>query len=71
MSDKDLAVVIVQDGILKLVTDRKKRKMASSVSFFEKIDYRYGKSKCKLISRIHEILDEIEDLERNGLGSFT
>lgn len=59
MSPKDLAVVIIQDGILKLVTDTKKRTMASSVRFFQKLDYRYGKGECKLVSRIHEILDEI------------
>ena len=62
MSPKDIAIVIIQDGILKLVTDRLHRKYSSSVRFFEKIDYVSGKSECKLISRINEILDEIDDL---------
>jgi hypothetical protein len=53
MSPKDIAVVIIQDGILKLVTDTLHRKMSSSVRFFEKIDYSSGKRECKLISRIH------------------
>jgi hypothetical protein len=34
MSSKDIAVIIIQDGILKLVTDRIHRKMSSSVRFF-------------------------------------
>ena len=34
MSAKDIAVIIIQDGILKLVTDRINRKMSSSVRFF-------------------------------------
>jgi hypothetical protein len=34
MSAKDIAVVIIQDGILKLVTDKIHRKMSSSVRFF-------------------------------------
>ena len=62
MSSKDMAVVIIQDGILKLVTDILHRNMSSSVRFFEKIDYYSGKSECKLVSRINEILNEIEDL---------
>lgn len=65
-----MAVVIIQDGILKLVTDRLHRKMSSSVKFFEQIDYLSGKSECKLISRINGILDEIDELERNQLNSF-
>lgn len=44
MSSKDIAVVIIQDGILKLVTDKLTRKMSSSVRFFEKMDYNSGKS---------------------------
>ena len=44
MSSKDIAIVIIQDGILKLVTDRLHRKYSSSVRFFEKIDYVSGKS---------------------------
>lgn len=71
MSSKDIAVVIIQDGILKLVTDKLERKMSSSVRFFEKIDYSSGKSECKLVSRINEILDEIDELERAGLSNFT
>ena len=53
MSHKDIAVVIIQDGILKLVTDRLRRKFSSSVKFFEEIDYISGKSECKLVSRIN------------------
>ena len=34
MSYKDIAVIIIQDGILKLVTDRIHRKFSSSVRFF-------------------------------------
>lgn len=44
MSPKDVAIVIIQDGILKLVTDRTHRKYSSSVRFFEKIDYISGKN---------------------------
>lgn len=57
-----MAVVIIQDGILKLVTDRATRKMSSSVRFFERMDYNSGKSECLLVSRINQILDDIEEL---------
>lgn len=66
----------MQDGILKLVEDRKKRTYAkgdkSMVEFYKKLDMLDGKHKCDLEERINIILDEIENYERrNGGNSVT
>mgnify|MGYP001417938674 FL=1 len=49
-SDGDIAVVLIQDGILKLVSDRVKRTYAkgdnSMVYFYDQMDYFEGKPKC-------------------------
>jgi hypothetical protein len=57
MSYRDIAVVIIQDGILKMVSDPLHRRMSSSIRFFEEIDFKAGNSECRLVSRIHSILD--------------
>jgi hypothetical protein len=47
-----VGVVLMQDGILKLVEDRKKRTYAkgdkSMVEFYKRLDMLDGKSKCDL-----------------------
>lgn len=64
-----MAVVLMQDGILKLVSDRNKRTYAkngfkngkplnnSMVEFFRDLDRHDGKPKCDLEERINIILD--------------
>ena len=63
ISDGDVAVVLIQDGILKLVNDRVKRTYAkgesSMVKLYELMDKNEGKPKCDLIERINIVLDEI------------
>ena len=61
VSDGDVAVVLIQDGILKLVQDRVTRTLAkgnnSMVKFFETMDKAEGKDKCDLVDRINTVLD--------------
>jgi hypothetical protein len=70
ISEGDIAVVLIQDGILKLVNDRTKRTYTkdenSMVKFYEKLDRADGKHKCDLIERINIILDETENFDRRG-----
>lgn len=56
ISHEEVAVVLLQDGILKLVADRSKRTFAkndaknknSMVEFYRKLDELDGKPKCDL-----------------------
>ena len=68
VSDGDVGVVLIQDGILKLVQDRVTRTLAkgnnSMVKFFEMMDRNEGKEKCDLAERINIILDEIDRFSR-------
>jgi len=61
ISHEEVAVVLMQDGILKLVADRNKRTYAkgknSMVEFFRKLDEYDGKPKCDLEERINTLLD--------------
>ena len=74
ISHEEVAVVLMQDGILKLVQDRNKRTYAkgegSMVEFFRKLDEHDGKPKCDLEERINVILDEIDNYNRRGMGSL-
>jgi chitin synthase len=69
-----VAVVLMQDGILKLVADRQKRTFAkgktSMVEFFRALDEHDGKPKCDLEERINTILDEIDNYNRRGMGGL-
>lgn len=60
--------MLIQDGILKLVEDRKMRKLAkgknSMVKFYEAMDRAEGKERCELQQRINTILDEYDHYER-------
>ncbi len=64
-------MVLVQDGILKLVSDKIKRKYAkgkdSMIQFYQKLDRAEGKKTCDLTERINVILDETENYERKGM----
>lgn len=48
----DIGVVLVQDGILKLIDNRKRRTLArgkdSMVDFYRRLDINLGKKKCNL-----------------------
>jgi hypothetical protein len=63
VTEDDIAVVLIQDGILKLVQDRVRRtyvkKEHSMVEFYRELDRREGKEKCYLDERINIILDEM------------
>jgi hypothetical protein len=63
VTQDDIAVVLIQDGILKLVKDRVRRTYAkgkhSMLEFYRELDRREGKEKCYLDERINIILDEI------------
>lgn len=63
VTEDDIAVVLIQDGILKLVKDRVRRTYAkddnSMLEFYRELDRREGKEKCYLEERINIILDEI------------
>ena len=67
-------MVLMQDGILKLVADRSKRTYAkgknSMVEFYRKLDEHDGKPKCDLEERINTILDEIDNYNRRGMGGL-
>jgi len=58
-------VVLVQDGILKLVKDRVERTFHkgenSMLEFYRELDKREGKEKCYLEERVNIILDEIDN----------
>ena len=73
-SDGDIAVVLIQDGILKLVSDRVKRTYAkgdeSMIYFYDQMDYFEGKPKCELAERVNIILDEIDNYSRKGMSDF-
>ena len=74
ISHEEVAVVLMQDGILKLVADRAKRTYAkgssSMVQFFRKLDEHDGKPKCDLEERINVILDQIDNYNRRGMGGM-
>ena len=57
---EEIAVVLVQDGILKLVSDRKSRTYAkgknSMVEFYRDLDRLDGKPRCDLEERINLVL---------------
>ena len=52
VTEDDIAVVLIQDGILKLVKDRVRRTYAkdkhSMLEFYRELDRREGKEKCYL-----------------------
>ena len=52
VTEHDIAVVLIQDGILKLVKDRVRRTYAkdehSMIEFYRELDRREGKEKCYL-----------------------
>ena len=70
----DIAVVILQDGILKLVKDRVERTFAkgenSVVEFYKEMDQREGKERCHLVERINVVLDEIDNFQRKMMGDY-
>ena len=57
----DIAVVLIQDGILKLVQDRVRKTYVkgnnSMVEFYKRMDRVEGKPKCDLTDRICTILN--------------
>lgn len=59
---EEVGVVLVQDGILKLVKDRKTRELEkgtdSMVEFYRQLDRICNRKYCDLEQRIHTILDE-------------
>lgn len=61
ISSEEVGVVLLQDGILKLVQDRRTRRYAkgsnSMVEFYRELDRRDGKPCCDLEKRINIILD--------------
>jgi hypothetical protein len=71
ISDGDMAVVLIQDGILRLVKDRVRRTYMkdnnSMVEFYEMLDKSEGKPQCDLVERINVILDETENYDRQGM----
>lgn len=73
VSDGDVAVVLIQDGILKLVQNRMERTLAkgnnSMVKFFEMMDRSEGKEKCDLAERINIVLDEIDNFDRKNMNA--
>ena len=56
-------MVLIQDGILKLVADRKTKTLAkgknSMVEFYKELDRLDGKPRCDLEERSNLILEEI------------
>lgn len=70
----DIAVVVLQDGILKLVDDRVTRTFSkgerSVVEFYRELDMREGKERCHLVERINVVLDEIDNFNRKRMGEF-
>lgn len=73
ISAEEVGVVLIQDGILKLVADRKKRTYAkgknSMVEFYRELDRLDGKPRCDLEERINVILDEIDNFNKKGMDS--
>jgi hypothetical protein len=73
ISHEEVGVVLIQDGILKLVADRKKRTYAkgknSMVEFYRELDRLDDKPKCDLEERINVILDEIDNFNKKGMDS--
>jgi chitin synthase len=67
----EIGVVLMQDGILKLVENKLTRTYAkgedSMVHFFRTLDELEGKKRCDLEERINIILDESENLSRKGM----
>ena len=74
ITEDDIAVVLIQDGILKLVKDRATREYqkgtASMVEFYRELDRREGKDKCELEERLQIIMDEMENFERKKMEDF-
>lgn len=72
ISSEEVAVVLLQDGILKLVKDRNKRSLVqgknSMVEFYRRLDQLGNKKKCDLVERINVILDEIDNHNRRGMS---
>ena len=71
----EVGVVLMQDGILKLVENKLTRTYAkgedSMVHFYRTLDEKEGKKRCKLEERINIILDETENLSRKGMDRNT
>ncbi len=67
----EIGVVLMQDGILKLVDNKLTRTYAkgedSMVNFYRTLDEQDGKKRCDLEERINIILDESENLSRKGM----
>jgi hypothetical protein len=70
---EEIAVVLIQDGILKLVSDRRTRTYAkgknSMVEFFRELDKLDNKPRCDLEERINTVLEEIDNFNKKGLGA--
>ena len=68
IAPEEVAVVLIQDGILKLVADRNRRTYAkgdlSIIEFTKMLDMHDGKEFCELEVRLHTILDAIDDFKR-------
>ena len=67
-------MVVVQDGILKLVDDRVQRTFTkggrSVVEFYRELDAAERKERCYLVERINIVLDEIDNFQRRNMAEF-
>ena len=68
ISAEEVGVVLLQDGILKLVQDQRTRRYAkgknSMVEFYRELDRYDGKPRCDLEERINIILDQIDNFNK-------
>ena len=75
ISAEEVGVVLMQDGILKLVDNRLERTYAkgqdSMVNFYKTLDRLENKKRCDLEERINIILDETENLSRKRMDRMT
>lgn len=74
ITEDDIAVVLIQDGLLKLVKDRSTREYVkgpgSMVEFYRELDRREGKPKCDLDERLNIIMDEMDNFDRRRMSDF-
>ena len=74
ITEDDIAVILVQDGLLKLVRDRATREYAngsySLVEFYRELDRREGKEKCYLDERLQIIMDELDNFDRKRMSEL-
>ena len=74
ITEDDIAVVMIQDGILKLVQDRITRNYQkgahSLVEFYRDLDRLEGKDKCYLDERLQIIMDELDNFDRKRMSDF-